>query len=142
VQDEEVAEEKKNETIVVKMEPIVKVKNAPENHDVSVALLASLPLKANESVDVVSILGKKENVEDGIPEVPLEPANHNMDQELIFGGNDDEEEEEEEKESEFGYKLKIPVHARCMLCGIEMDESITFQKHFLQWRCWLCFPGR
>jgi len=95
VQDEKEEENKQNGNVIVKMEPTFKVKNALENHDVSVAL-ASL-LKANESVNVASIPGKKENVEDGILVVPLELANHNMDEELIVGGNNDDDEEKEKK---------------------------------------------
>jgi len=130
VHDEKEKEKKKNENI---MDPIVKVENALEDCDLNVSLPASSLAKANESVDVASILGEKENAEGNKktnPEVPLEPVNGIMDEELIVGGNDDEE-EEQELESEDDYEANILVQARCMLCDIDRDEFITFQKIYL-----------
>ncbi len=112
----------KNENIVAKMEPSVKIL-AVEHHDVNVSLLASLSAKENKSVDVAL---DKINVEDGIMEVPLELDN----EELIVGGNNEEEEEEgeEEEENEDDFKSNIPVQARYMLCNIDRDEFVIFQK--------------
>jgi len=49
-----------------------------------------------------------------------------MDEEIIIGCDDDKEEEEEENDPDFN--AIIPVQARHILCNIDRDEFITFQK--------------
>jgi len=53
--------------------------------------------------------------------------------ELIVGGDNEEKEEEEDEEKENDdFDANIPVQTSCMLCSIDRDEFITFQKMILK----------